>query len=232
MSETLEEFLKRHLPAVEVDGRRCERILLAPLNDAGEMEDPFERFDAPFRTAEGGPGPEKLGATIRDLVTGYAYDWPKGQRITFVVLCQDKDDNTRGKHFLREKGANPDIKKGPGGAVGLMDGVGVLVKGMREMMAISSSQNHLFAEQSKTLIESQTALILMLTNERLKAAESAGEASSASDNTELVIAINELSKRVVPLAKAIFGEVIMSSKPTNGAGTSAPIPPIPDDAPS
>jgi hypothetical protein len=102
VAETLENWLKRQLRAVEQSGASTQQIWLSDAS-SGKIH---ERWDAPLRTEEGGPGPDGLAEILNEVIDGLCHSANVRQTLEFEIVCMDgqKPPMERARYLLHKKG--------------------------------------------------------------------------------------------------------------------------------
>ena len=234
MAETLESFLARQLRDVSEQGKSCRTIRLM-VADSGQT---FDRWDAPLRAQEGGPGPEKLAEEIIEICLSYADSFPaQGGPVMMAIVAEDVDGNERGRHLRKVTGTNRNGKTTMlGGDMSIAEGARIHVETTKSLLGAATAQNNLLVAQVKTLIEQTHALMLMGINDKMRQIED--QADRVSNGTEIdpqtKYVLEQLGKIAGPFAELVGPHLInkLASAPgpapsPTPAPTAPPAPQVP-----
>lgn len=166
MAETLEAWLTRQLRSVSEDGKSTRAIRLC----AGDGGETWERWDAPLRKEEGGPGPEKLAEIIEEVIRGSAEEWPAKSTVQIMIAAEDGEGIVRAKRLQSVRGKSQTSNGAALGGEALQHAEASRAHAdtTKTLLAIAQTQNKGLAEHNQNLMEKLEILIEKLLNEKLE----------------------------------------------------------------
>lgn len=199
--ETIEAWVTRQLREVAEDGKSVRSIRIT----SGEEGRQWERFDAPLREEEGGPGPAKLAEMIEELIKGFSEEWPAKRTVQVHITAYDAEGLEKSTYPKSVRGRSATAKDSVlgGEALGIAQASLVHTEATKALLTLQMTQNKAIANQLATSYETNNFLIEKLVEEKIDRALQ--DQSNAPDVAEKLA--ESLAEQLGPLSEMILGAI-------------------------